>query len=772
MGPATGSHADIDVLSPAPDRRLWIGGDCGLSQLLPAPGERGRRIRVQLEAKTLAHASVWAVCYDLNGNLWIGTSNGAVRIARPGFITYTAADGLAASVVTSIAQSQSGQPYVDCSLNGQHVIAWFDGRRFVSFKPRLPKRLSSYEWGPGHSTLQDREGEWWLPTSHGLIRFPKLDRLDQLAGSLPKAVYDVADGLPGNNIFHIYEDRNGDLWLSVAGDVPARVVRWERSTGRFRAYSEADGLPPSQSYYPNTFCEDHAGNLWLGFEGGGVARKTGRRFKFYSTADGVPEGDIAYMCTDSSGRLWLASSTSGLGRIDDPGADEPRFASFTTANGLSSNRVSCILEAQANVFYVATTRGVDYFDLNSGRHRRFTTADGLASEQATQIFGDRSGAIWVVTEQGVSRLPFEVTSPQATCPVFITALLVNGINQHVSRLGETEMREIELAASQDNIQIDFTSLSFASGEVIRYQYRLEGADRDWSAAATERRVNYANLKPGGYRFLVRSVNAEGKESTNPASVEFRLLAPVYQRLWFIALAAAATAAAIYLLYRYRIAQFIKLERVRMRIATDLHDDIGSSLSQIAILSEVARHQLNSGGPAAGEPLSVIAQTSRELVDSMSDIVWAINPRRDSLRDLVQRMRQFATDVLTSREIEFDFNAPIDNDSLKLSTDVRREVFLVFKEAVNNLARHSLCSRADVELRIEGGTLVLRVADDGRGFDNSQESRGHGLFGMRQRAKSAGGQLEVVSGRELGTRVTLRVLIDARRRFLFKKRLRE
>src|SRR5262249_18993827 len=188
-------------------------------------------------------------------------------------------------------------------------------------------------------------------------------------------------------------------------------------------------------------------------------------------------------------------------------------------------------------------------------------------------------------------------------------------------------------------------------------------DPDWQALTTLRTVNYASLTSGGYRFLVRAMNAEGQFSATPASLQFRILAPIWQRWWFVAIVLTLVGLIAYALDRYRVRRLLEIERVRTRIASDLHDDIGAGLSRIAVLSEVARHESGVPTPVT-ERLSVIARASRELVDSMSDIVWVINPERDQLSDLNQRMRRFASDIFTSRGIEFTFHSPGDEQHLK------------------------------------------------------------------------------------------------------------
>jgi signal transduction histidine kinase len=197
--------------------------------------------------------------------------------------------------------------------------------------------------------------------------------------------------------------------------------------------------------------------------------------------------------------------------------------------------------------------------------------------------------------------------------------------------------------------------------------------------------------------------------------------------------------------------------VRTRIAADLHDDIGSSLSQISVLSEVLRNQLGEQEARISKNLSLINRVSQEALDSMSDIVWAINPRQDRLSDLVRRMRRVASEALPARDIEFTFNAP--GLDLKLGADIRRQVFLMFKETINNLVRHSKCTLASIDLKIEGTCLALTVTDNGKGFDLDQINESNGLISLHRRARSLGGETAVSSRKGEGTTVMIKVPYD-------------
>jgi two-component sensor histidine kinase len=340
-------------------------------------------------------------------------------------------------------------------------------------------------------------------------------------------------------------------------------------------------------------------------------------------------------------------------------------------------------------------------------------------------------------------------------PILINGLRVSGSPQHVSALGEREMLLPELPANQNQLQIDFVGLSFTPGDVLRYQFKLEGTNADWSAPTEQRTVNYASLAPGHYHFLVRAVTSDGIVSAAPAAVSFTILPHFWQRWWFFSLITLLLIASAYAMYRYRLGRLIELERVRTRIASDLHDDIGSNLSLIAGLSEVLGQSARRDNPQVAERLSVMADVSRRSVEAMSDIVWAVNPKRDNVVDLAHRMRRFASDRFAARNIEFHFDAPNPNQNVKLGAEVRREVFLVFKESVNNIARHSGCKSAEASLKTERGTIILKLSDDGHGFDEASTDHGQGLDSMRRRAEKLGGQFDVISQPNSGTTVILK-----------------
>jgi ligand-binding sensor domain-containing protein/two-component sensor histidine kinase len=744
------SGNNIRTILETSEGKLWFGNFGGLSELTSLAEPDHPHFQNYRAAEGLSDRGAQTLAEDRQRNLWVGTEGeGAIKIVRSGFTTYGLPDGLHDPNITSIFEDLAGDLCV-LSQGRQLWINRFDGQRFRATLPKFPPAIKFFGWGWKQTAFQDRAGEWWIPTAHGLLRFPKVGSIEHLAHTSPKALYNARNGLVAEDVFRLFEDSAGDIWLSTSADRGPRngLSQWLRATGSFRDHSSVT------SALALAFREDRLGALWIGFDiPTGLARYRNGRFEFFTVADGLPAGDIRDLYLDRSGRLWIASAEGGLGRIDDPGAPHPRIVTISAAQGLSGNAVHCITEDLSGKIYVGTGHGVDRLDPDGSGIRHYTTADGLSPGEVQAAFRDRHGTLWVATHLGLSQLIPEPDRPQSPPPIRITRVSIGGTPYTISGLGESQISGPVLPHGQNFIQFDFVGLGFGAGEKLRYQYRLEGAGGDWSAPAENRNVHYASLSPGRYRFLVRALNAPGLASAQPAAVSFTVLTPVWMRWWFVLPAGTALAMLLYAAHRYRLGRLLELERVRTRIATDLHDDIGASLSQISILSEVARRHAGDVD-ALEKPLAEIAGASRELLASMSDIVWSINPQRDRLRDLVERMRRFATEVFTTSDIEFQFHAPAAELEGKLDPDMRRQVFLIFKESVNNIVRHADCTQVEIQFSVGNAGLILSVRDDGKGFDAGRPSSGNGLASMRQRAASLKGSLEIKVDEDGGTRVIL------------------
>ena len=755
--PSTWINAQLETR----DGKLWVATNVGLYESAPASNNGALSFRHYTAQNGSCDSDVWSMTEDRAGNLWIAARCGAIKVQRNGFTGYGLDDGFSALTIDSIFENRAGDLF---AINSASTVALtdyqgrrinkFDGTRFTAVEPNLPSIIKYHGWGWHQTILQDHTGAWWIPTGSGVYRFPKVDRLDDLAQAHPQFVSILAADSNLTEIFRLYEDARGDVWIATTGNHYG-LLRWERATNSIHDLTPAASVPPKTDF--TGFVEDRKGNLWIGTsESSGLLRYREGKFKRFTTADGVPPGWVINLYLDRAGRLWIASQLGGLNRIEDPSADTLRIVRYTTLDGLSSNNIRSITEDLWGRIYVGTGHGVDRLDLVQGNIKHYTVADGLPKNSIEEAYRDRSGALWFGSPFGLSRFVPEEHETLSPPSVYLTGMRVEGIAKGVSELGETNLQQLELASDQNQLSLDFVGLGASMGDELRYQYRLEGADDDWSPQTAQRTVNYARLASGHYKFLVRAINSDGASSLQPASISFTILPHIYQRWWFVTLAGILFVTIAYAGYRSRVARLLGIERVRTRIAADLHDDIGTNLTRIAILSEVAHQQLHDAHPSAATPLSSIARISRESAASMSDIVWAVNPRRDSLLDLVLRMRSFANEVLAGRQIEFEFVAPDHELSQKLGAELRRDVFLIFKESLNNAVRHSSCKRVMIELCLDQSSLALVVRDDGCGFTPSGSSEGHGLVSMQRRAKSLGGELQLQSLAGEGTCVSLNV----------------
>ena len=735
-------HRRANALLAASDGSFWVANSY-LQQI--EFSERGdvSSIHTYGRAEGFVDLGTCILAEDHNGNLWVGTyTGGAMKIIRKGFTRYGRGEGI--SHVRSVFEDRAGDVVI--ISEPQSKLHWLDGQGFHAIDIDAMKRIRLWSWGEGQMTFQAHDSEWWIPTAEGLLRFAK-GSIRQLAHARPKAVYTKRDGLGSDDVTRVFEDRHGDIWISTIGAGPSGLARWERATGKIRQFTAADGLPRGIPAGTATeFHEDSDGNLWIGFYDGALARYRDGVFRLFGAAEGLPAGAVQALYVDHSLRLWLAKS-SGLSRILDANSANPRFELIAAGN------VRAVTEDRWGRLFLCTYSGIERLNPEDRTATYYTAADGgLAMNDPSCVLRDRAGTIWMGSaHHGLMRFSPRNDPPPTAPPILLTGLRISGKAQPVSERGQAEIAPLVLPPGQNQIQIDFVGLGFTASDAVRYQYMLEAGGHGWSAPAPERTVHLAGLPPGKYRFIVRAVTAAGAGSPQPASFAFTILPPIWQRWWFELTAALAALAAVYVAYRYRVAHLLQLERVRSRLAIDLHDDIGSGLAEIAILTEVAKTRVAS---SPGEVLDRVAGRARSLRESMSDIVWAVDPRLDTLGDLLRRMRQAAFGLLSAEGLEVDFLAPSDEDveEIEIAADRRRHLLLFFKEAVTNIARHAKATRVVIELRVRRNELRLDVRDNGRGFDPQQSNGGNGLRSMRMRAHELDAELEIDSQRPGGTRI--------------------
>lgn len=720
------------------DGNIWFGGEGGLLKL------SAKKITKYGRQQNFTGDKSISLFQDREGNIWSGNySTGITKLSDMSIFSYPVADG---ETSLGVMESNGAFKMVFCEDNKES--SWVCRSRIKNLTDSDAESSESFNkiFQFPYTMWFVRRGNLWIAHSEIAV-FPAVEDTDFYLPDNKKIdlskFFDKSS--QKDDDISVYLDEQNSLWISKTDGSIYRLKSNGSSieTGKFQWEFNGTALMVS----------DRKGDLWLFKRGtrGGRLRNGG--YESLSALETIPT-QVSAAFVDSRGWLWAGSYYEGVFVCKNPSDEKPVFVSETTASGLLSDQVLTISEDNDGLMYFGTSRGLSRLDTRNWVWNSFTMKDGLTGDSVFRIFKDSEGNMWINTRAGVTKFDPKIkTKDAAPPPIYITHIKIAGQELPLSETGTTEAPPVSLDASQNNLTIDFVGLNFKSEDSLNYQYKLQGTDKDWSKPGKNRSIYFANLDSGDYRFMVRAVN---ENETQPAVFQFKISPPIYLRWWFVALGTLLIAAIICAFYRVKLQKMLEIERTRTLIATDLHDDIGSNLSKISILSEVVRMQLAHDEKSDNKLLTSIAEISRESVSSMSDIVWAINPKRDSAREMVRKMIEYAEDLFVPKGISVKFSEPDKISGIKIPMDLRRDIYLIFKESVNNIAKHSSCQSVDIIFEIQHGEIFLRVADDGKGFDLSEQKSGNGLSNMKNRVEKAGGTFSIFSAPGNGTKITIRL----------------
>jgi signal transduction histidine kinase len=437
---------------------------------------------------------------------------------------------------------------------------------------------------------------------------------------------------------------------------------------------------------------------------------------------------------------------------------------------LPDNFIRAILEDGNGCLWLCTLNGLSRFTPQTGLFRNYDASDGVTIGpcQLPTGYKNKKGEMFFGGSNGLVRFhPDSIKDNPYMPPIVVTAFSKFDKIVHLdSAISET--RQIELSYKENVFSFEFAALNYTSPEKNQYAYKLEGFDSDWTYCGKRRYATYTNLDGGRYIFRVKGSNNDGIWNEEGTSIAVVITPPFWATWWFRVFALAAVFGSVAGSVRYieirkmkrRIELLVQeraLERERSRISQDMHDEVGASLTEIAILSELAQKEMGGESDVAGSHIRKIADRSREVVDSISEIIWTINPKNDHLDDLVAYLHHYAMQFLKSTAIRCRFESPEAIADFSLSAEVRRHIFLVVKEALHNVVKHSGATETTVRCGLRGGIVEVSVEDNGMGFPIDQISRfGNGVPGMRKRIENIGGTFTLDSHRGGGTRVCISV----------------
>ena len=462
-------------------------------------------------------------------------------------------------------------------------------------------------------------------------------------------------------------------------------------------------------------------------------------------------GNVKCFYEQNDTLLWIAT-TAGLIQFNQQMEKIERV--FTIKDGLPNNFLyACLPDGNGNL-WLTSNKGITAFNLHNYHCKNFNVQDGIQSNEFNSF-------AWLATPDsqlifgGVNGLnsfrPSSLTSYLHPAKPQITAIKTDSL---LNPFAFDPGKPIVLPYNKSSIEIDITALEYANAPSNKVKYILEGNDKEWTISDNKTRIQYAHLDPGNYRFKLMAANCDAFWNNEIKTLNITVLNPFWLTWWFIAACILSVSLGLYLLYRLRLQQVLKMERLRMRLATDLHDDIGATLSSISMYSEAVKNQVKDKLPQLEPVLEKMGENRRKMVSSMSDIVWAVNPENDHGIKLIERMEGYAKDACSVTETRLHFTCHDRLRAISIPLEHRKNNYLIFKEALNNSLKYAAASDIWVTITKDGNLFHLQVKDNGKGFDAQNDYDGNGLKFMRMRAKEIGATITIHSVQGQGTIIDL------------------
>ena len=768
------------VMHETPDGALWLA-QFGVVYRLTNHGLTAYRRKDGVPAERILE-----IAHDRDGHVWLVGGGGVCRMENGRFRCFGKADGLSSNDTQSFFQDREGTFWVGTPANGLNRL-----------RPREVSCISTPAGLPARNVypiLEDHKGDIWAGTERDITRI----RAGRVLRSLriPQQFY---------NVQGLYEDRDGRLWVSfISGagyytngrftditprlnipDTPVWSV-YQDKTGAFwfstqfglvrydggqpRRFTTADGLPGNNV---KLVYQSRDGTIWAGSTEG-IARLNGSRFIPYTERDGLASNNVRAIYEDAQGTLWFGTYDRGISRLRDG-----VFTNFSAADGLFSNGAFQILEDLHDHFWVSSNQGIyrvsrhQLEDLAAGRIRAVTTmafgkSDGMLNPEcnggrAAAGFRARDGKLWFPTQDGVVSIdPETVPLNTPPPPVVIESAMVQGLRMPLAG-------GLRLEPGTGGMEIQYTGLSLAQPQRIRFRYRLENLDTAWVEAGGRRTAFYQYLPPGNYIFHVIAANGDGAWSQAGATLSIVVLPPYYQTRWFLTLALAVTAFAAWLLWRRKVRQLERAttqqlefsrklvesqEAERKRIAAELHDSLSQQLLVIKNRAALGLRDANQPDATKGQ-FDQIATSAGEAIEEVRKIAYDLRPPNLDRLGLTVAIEELIEKTAETSGLEFGSSVtPIDD---ALTPEGAIKLYRVIQESISNITRHARATRANLEIWREEALIHITISDNGCGFDpDAPIRRGLGLDSIVERVRMLGGAYAYSSKPGQGTTLDIRI----------------
>ncbi len=745
---------------------LWLG--TAADGLLRLQGNELERIKV-------GHPEISSLTEDREGNLWVGTSGSGLNLLhRQTMGLITANHGLPFRAVRSVCQDTQGWIWTALQNGGLG--------RGRDYQWQTVGAADGWPGGEATCVAPTLDGGVWIGTRDRGLQRLRAGKCEQ---------WGTDEGLEALAVNSLLQAKNGDLWLATT--TPNRM--WRFRDGKFQKMR----LPRSPRSI-RALTEGPGGTIWAGSSDGQVLRVEGDAMVSETGAqskDGKSWFSVRCLHATADGSLWIGYAGGGMGRWRDG-----RYARITSAEGLYDDYVSQIhTDGQGGLWITGNhglfkVREADLAEVAEGRSGylrsiAYGRSHGLANlqpycETSPTTWLGNDGRLWFSTRNGLLMLEpgkvhdntvapavllKEVKADDRTVALYDPNLPSNKQTGRVAGL-RSPAPALRLEPGHSKLRFEFTALSFTAPNHVFFRYKLDNFDKQWIEAGTERSAIYPQLPAGDYEFRVIACNDAGVWNETGAAVSLTVPPFFYQTWWFRGMTLGLFTAAVIGIVRYatfrrlrermrQLKQQAALHHERARIARDMHDEVGSKLTRLSLLSEMAGDHPELSREA-GDDVREISETAREAILAFDEIVWAVNPRNDTLSDLTAYLCRHAEDFFDGTATQCVFDLPQTIPPVMLATEVRHQVFLAAKEALTNVLKYAQARQVCLRLILHPGAFELVIHDDGLGFDpaspDSRPGGGNGLPNMRERMRGIAARFDCTSQPGGGTRVSFRVPI--------------
>jgi ligand-binding sensor domain-containing protein/two-component sensor histidine kinase len=755
----------VRVLYESKDGHLWFGTDYGLTEHDPIANTFTTHHHSGHQKDSLSYNYVWNIYEDERGKIWASTYGGGINIydrATSIFHHLKQSSGLNSTFIwplfvdrnktiwTGSEQEEGGvyfytphshkfelhlpqktieQPYFSSIFElNEYSVLGASGNALYTYNLKKERLIKVHQTTEEIMSIYPTENGFQVLTWRTqllLNRQFELQTEEEFKLDYPTVVIQGEDG------FYWKGTKTKGLWKYNSNRVAVDSFLTEGNSNLYQ-----------DSRYITALLEDGS-YMWIGALRNGLFRldkATGKLKEFPLHENGLQEVSVLTIIKGLANEIWLGTDDHGILKFNTSNGS---YELINTDNGLQNNHISgLVLDRENKQLWITSNEGLEQYNLITKSIRNYTLEDGLQHTQFEGIkYRGPSGNIYLSGMGGLnvfhpSQIQFNPNGPQ----ILVNRLLVNDADLKSNQpLDLNQLVELELKYNENDLALEIACTNFIHASKNKYSWRLKGYSDRWSTPTTNRNITYTNLSPGTYTLEIKAQNNDGVWG-EVKSIQIVVYPPFWQTWWFRILVVLVLAIIVYSIYRYRIYQIKKVEQLRLKIASNLHDDVGSLLTMITVQTDLMEQDIYSEEEQK-EEVKNIASNSREAAKTMSDIVWSIDSRKDKMEDVLDRMKDFANAMLSPKGIAFNFECDQLKQQESLPIDFRQNCYLVFKEAINNVVKHSDATMVNITIKKQGKNFNMRIKDNGATTENGRLP-GQGLMNMKMRAEAIGGTVEI------------------------------